>query len=620
MSDTIGTAVVRFKGDTKELDQSLSDVETKSKSVGGGLKGALAAGALAVSAAVATATAAIVSLGNESARAYGEFEQLEQGMQKIFDEVDYSTIKADALDAWQSMNLSARQYEEQITKIGANFATTMGDKKGYETAKQGMQALSDWATGTGQSVDYLMTKYQAISRSVQNYITIADQFAGILPQTKDDFLKQAQAAGFLSEQYEKLGDVPVVEYQQALTQMIEKGVKDANLLGNTAAETANTITGSLSGVKAAWDNLKVGFADPEANLEALTETFLNAAGNFAKQMIPAISRAIKGILKFLQKAVPDLVKQVPGMLSDLVPELIETISGAVMELGQHSQEITTLALQSALIIVNSIIQNLPTVLQGLVLAILGVVQSLTEPQNLQMMLQTFYELLYAVVDAIPMIISALSEALPDIVSNVVTFLADPETMKIILQAALTFWGAIVAAVPQIIGSLFHAFVKLFKDLATKLKTVWTDFAAKFGDGLGAALGNAINAAIGFIENVLNGPIRAVNNVIDAINDIPGVDIGHLAEISLPRVQLAQGGIAIGATNAIIGEAGKEAVIPLEQNTGNWSGLMAEALADEFDERSLGAGNVTIYMTNEINNQLDIADVSRGLAQEIRRAI
>jgi hypothetical protein len=34
--------------------------------------------------------------------------------------------------------------------------------------------------------------------------------------------------------------------------MLEKGVADLNLTGNTAKETSKTITGSITGMKAAW--------------------------------------------------------------------------------------------------------------------------------------------------------------------------------------------------------------------------------------------------------------------------------------------------------------------------------------------------------------------------------
>ena len=200
-----------------------------------------------------------------------DFEQLSGGAQKIFDEIDYSKIQADASDAFRNMGMSVNEYIEAINQTGATFAQTMGDAKGYETAKAGMQAISDYASGTGKSVDELNEKYAMITRSTGSYQSIADQFAGILPATSADFLEQAQAAGLLSDKYKKLTEVPVAEYQQAVTQMLGKGVDALNLTGNTANEASDTLSGSLGAVSAAWDNMLTAIGDGGEDID-MTKT------------------------------------------------------------------------------------------------------------------------------------------------------------------------------------------------------------------------------------------------------------------------------------------------------------------------------------------------------------
>ena len=66
-------------------------------------------------------------------------------------------------------------------------------------------------------------------------------------------------------------------------------------------------------------------------------------------------------------------------------------------------------------------------------------------------------------------------------------------------------------------------------------------------------------------------------MIGKINELPGVNIGSIPTVSLPR--LAKGGIVDKATAAIIGEDGKEAVMPLEKNTG-WIKDLARQIAAE----------------------------------------
>ena len=59
-----------------------------------------------------------------------DFEQLSGGAQKIFDEIDYGKIQADASDAFRNMGMSVNEYLEAINQTGATFAQTMGDAKG----------------------------------------------------------------------------------------------------------------------------------------------------------------------------------------------------------------------------------------------------------------------------------------------------------------------------------------------------------------------------------------------------------------------------------------------------------------------------------------------------------
>ena len=96
-----------------------------------------------------------------------------------------------------------------------------------------------------------------------------------------------------------------------------------------------------------------------------------------------------------------------------------------------------------------------------------------------------------------------------------------------------------------------------------------------------------------------------------------MNIQPIGRISLPR--LAEGGVVNSATTAIIGEDGQEAVIPLERNTGNWAGLLAETLAIEMQEQDYEGKEINVYMTNEISNKLDANEIGRIMIQSIRRA-
>ena len=238
--------------------------------------------------AVTAANTAIIGLGTAAINSYSEFEQLAGGAQKIFNDMDFSRIAADANNAYKELGLSANQYLAVINDVGATFAATMGDEAGYETAKTGLKAISDYASGTGKNVDELSQKFTLITRSTSSYQSIADQFSGILPATSAGFLEQAQAAGILSDSYTQLTEVPIDEYQAAVSQMLEKGVADLGLANNTVLESKTTISGSLAAMKAAADNFLVALVDDNADVGESFGVLASSVGSFLDNVIPKI--------------------------------------------------------------------------------------------------------------------------------------------------------------------------------------------------------------------------------------------------------------------------------------------------------------------------------------------
>ena len=149
-----------------------------------------------------------------------------------------------------------------------------------------------------------------------------------------------------------------------------------------------------------------------------------------------------------------------------------------------------------------------------------------------------------------------------------------------------------------------------KRLKDWFKNLWNDFGnlvkgwgIKIGEFFAGAIKSAINGVISFIERKINSAIDLINGAIRLINLIPGVNIGRIGRLNLPR--LAKGGIIDSATIAMVGEQGKEAVVPLENNT-EWMDKLADRLAAKMasptrvslnvDGKELGWATI-----NSINN-------------------
>lgn len=103
---------------------------------------------------------------------------------------------------------------------------------------------------------------------------------------------------------------------------------------------------------------------------------------------------------------------------------------------------------------------------------------------------------------------------------------------------------------------------------------------KAGEAVGSAFKSVINWVLDKVEGTINLPIRGINKAIGIINKIPGVNIGLIGELRIPR--LAKGGIATVPTLAEIGERGPEAVLPL---SGPQSQAWMKTLSDMIAQKS-----------------------------------
>ena len=119
---------------------------------------------------------------------------------------------------------------------------------------------------------------------------------------------------------------------------------------------------------------------------------------------------------------------------------------------------------------------------------------------------------------------------------------------------------------------YNAVVNAFSGIGSFFSGVWSTVESIFvnagqmvGEAVGGAFRSAVNAVLGTIENVVNGFIGMINGVLGVVRNLPGLGwVGSIGYVNLPR--LARGGIVDSPTVAMIGEAGKEVVMPLE-NTG-----------------------------------------------------
>ena len=493
-----GEVVFHFKGNTDDVDKKTNnlakDITSKLGSAGKAIGTAFLKG-------TAVATGALAGLVGASVKGFSEMEQLSGGAKKIFDEMDYSEIEKDAVNAYNQMNMSAQEYLTAINNVGATFASTMGDKKGYDTAKKGLQAISDYATGTGADINLLTEKYKMITRSTSSYLSIADQFSGLLPQTTDGFLKQAQASGYLSSEYKKLTDVPVDKYQQAITNMLEKGVKNMGLLGNTSAEAAKTISGSFLATKSALSNFISGVGGVDEVVSSMTNLGTNIV-NAIKTMGPKI---VTGLVEITKGLMP----QIPILINSLLPTLITGAVGLMNSLVQQAPTIINTLMGLLPTLVSAIADMLPVLTKASITGLILIIQALAQQAPV----------------LIPQIVDAILEIIPILIDNLPLFLkAGAQLLGGLIAGLVNSIPVLLLRCSQIGISLVNAFRKI--DLI--------DIGKNLLMGLVNGIRNAKNWVINKIKGICNEILGAIKNFFGVHS--PSVKFAWIGKMNMVGLQ------------------------------------------------------------------------------------
>lgn len=141
-----------------------------------------------------------------------------------------------------------------------------------------------------------------------------------------------------------------------------------------------------------------------------------------------------------------------------------------------------------------------------------------------------------------------------------------------------------------IKSVFSKVTNWFKDVFSK---AWSAVKAVFStggkiftgikDGIANVFKTVVNGIISGINTIIAVPFKAINGMLNKIRGIsvagvePFKSLWKQDPLTVPQIpKLAKGGIVDSATLAMIGEQGKEAIVPLENNT-EWLDKLASKI-------------------------------------------
>lgn len=592
----LGNEAKNADKNTDDLNESLEEIDDSARNASDGftvMKGAIAnVIGNAIVSGLKKIGETLVDIGKNALDNYKNFEQLEGGVQKLFGGASKEVIE-NANNAYKTAGMDANSYLETVTGFSASLISSLGGdtKKAAAISDQAIKDMSDNANTFGTDIESIQAAYQGFAKG--NF-TMLDNLKLGYGGTKEEMLRLVKEAGVVDQSVKSIDDVSFDKIIEGITKTQER----MGIAGATAKEAGTTIEGSINAAKGAWQNLLTGIADEDADVGALMKNFVDSLLTAASNIMPRIMTILNGIGDLLKTFITDFLPIAIQYISDALPEIITTIvnlliqsapillQGAIqllMALISAIDEIQAILIPQipsiVQTIVNTLLENLPVLIDGALQLFLGLVESLTL-------------VIPEIIKVAPQIIAAVLEAIGEPLLNLFSGLW--EGIKNIFGPIVSWFGNLFSKAWQSIKDKFKNWGSFWSGLWTKITDKFKNIGSNIGGAISGAIKVGINRLFGFIERTINRIFELINGAIWLINAIPGVEIGYINYVQLPR--LAKGRVVKKPTAALIGEDGAEAVVPLERNK-EWISKVAADMLDALNISSQGNN----YSNNSLTN-------------------
>lgn len=448
------------RGIKGQLEKEMNpEVESAGQSVGGKLAGAIK-GVIATAAIGKSLSATLMEGAN--------LQQSIGGIETLFKD-SAEKVKQNAANAYRTAGMSANEYMELTTSFSASLLSSLGNdtSKAADIADMAMTDMSDNANKMGTDMERITDAYQGFAK--QNY-TMLDNLKLGYGGTKTEMerlLADAQKITGVKYDINNLSDV----YSAIHVIQGELGIT-----GTTAKESAETFSGSLASMKAAFKNVLGNLSlgeDIGDELFALSETVSTfVVGN----LIPMLGNVLKGVPQLFDGVVGMVVRSF-NMLSDNAPEIVSQGAGLVTSL------------------VTGIVTNIPYLIEGA----WNLVTSFGEALLTADWMTIGQNLINSIKEGLDIAAGEILGTDGNIVGSVISAiqLNLPSVLEKGIEIVTNLANGILENLPTLISMAGNAITSFIGGILPMLPTVWqagTDLLLKLVDGVVKNLPSIISAA------------------------------------------------------------------------------------------------------------------------------
>ena len=508
--------IVKLKMDDSDMDEGLRNAEKKASGFGSKVSKGIGKVTKAIGAATVAGAAVVGKVVKESVSAFGEFQQLEGGIQTLFGK-DAPAMLNNASKAFKTAGVSANQYMEMAIQSSAAMITSLeGDTaKAAKLMDQSIIDMSDNVNKMGTSMESIQNAYRGFSRG--NF-TMLDNLALGYAGTKEGMKQLLDRANEINKAHGKMSDYAIDSYAD-IVEAIHVVQTEMGITGTTAKEAGDTITGSAGSAKAAWEDLKVAMASgDDAKLTAGIDNLINSVTVMAQNIIPIVERALTGVGQLVEKVAPIIAERLPKLVEDILPGLLSAagslIDGVITALPSLISTLVNTLPRLIQQVINAIRKNLPAILKAIVNGLRTFI-----PEIFKMGTQLLTELANGMGDG-----STIVDTVIEIFDVLITTISD--NLPQILEAGITIIGKIAEGIvnnlDKIVSAILDGIQMLIQAIVDNLPTI---------------LEKGKDIVLNLVQGIVRNAPKILTAIVQALTNLVQTIIDHLPEILETGVQI-----------------------------------------------------------------------------------